>query len=157
MQVFNGVGSAAACKRRNSSACHCCQLRLDALLTPHTMDATRTLRSPVAFSREAFLSKITDQFSGCANIMLLSGPSPTRRWQSSPNPHAPYLVSAPAPSKHGSPPNVVVKNRQQNTFVATWHFPEEIYASTLPSWRAAFRRQCVAVVDSERECETIAQ
>ncbi|KAH9041470.1 hypothetical protein EDB83DRAFT_2507597 [Lactarius deliciosus] len=49
----------------------------------------------------------------------------------------------------------VVKNRQQNTSVATWRYPEEIYASTLPSWRAAFRRQSVAVV--ERECETIAQ
>ncbi|KAH9014876.1 hypothetical protein EDB85DRAFT_2028567, partial [Lactarius pseudohatsudake] len=33
--------------------------------------------------------------------------------------------------------------------------PEEIYTSTLPSWRAAVRRQCLAVV--ERESEIIAQ
>ena len=71
---------------------------------------------------------------------------------------APRLVSAPAPSKHGSPPdyyapNVVVKNKnhQQNTTAAAGRLPEEIYASTLPSWRAALRRQCLAVVEWETE------
>ncbi|KAI9444062.1 hypothetical protein H4582DRAFT_1919024 [Lactarius indigo] len=80
--------------------------------------------------------------------------------EQSPNTPTPRLVSAPVPSKHGSPPdyyatNVVVKNRQQNTSVAAGRLPEEIYASTLPSWRAAIRRQCLAVV--ERESEIIAQ
>ncbi|KAH9055416.1 hypothetical protein EDB87DRAFT_1688279 [Lactarius vividus] len=60
------------------------------------------------------------------------------------------------PSKHGSPPdyyapNVVVKNRQKNTSVAARRSPEEVYASTLPSWRAALWRQCFAVVEQESE------
>ncbi|KAH9014871.1 hypothetical protein EDB85DRAFT_2157118 [Lactarius pseudohatsudake] len=44
--------------------------------------------------------------------------------------------------------------RLLNTSVAAGRLPEEIYTSTLPSWRAAVRRQCLAVV--ERESEIIA-
>ncbi|KAH9005584.1 hypothetical protein EDB86DRAFT_3098618 [Lactarius hatsudake] len=77
----------------------------------------------------------------------------------SPNVPAPRFVSPPVPSKRGSPPDyyapiVAFKNRQQNTSVAAGRLPEEIYTSTLPSWRAAVRRQCLAVV--ERESEIIA-
>ncbi|KAH9164543.1 hypothetical protein EDB89DRAFT_408390 [Lactarius sanguifluus] len=74
---------------------------------------------------------------------------------------APRLVSTPVLSKHGSPPDYyapnVVKNRQQNMnmSVAAGRLPEEIYASTSPSWRAALRRQYVAEV--EWESEIIAQ
>ncbi|KAH9025948.1 hypothetical protein EDB85DRAFT_2149400 [Lactarius pseudohatsudake] len=80
--------------------------------------------------------------------------------EQSPRAPALRLVSPPASSKHGSPPdyyppNVAFKNRQQNTSVAAGRLPEEIYTSTLPSWRAAVRRQCLAVV--ERESEIIAQ
>ncbi|KAH9059485.1 hypothetical protein EDB87DRAFT_1577527 [Lactarius vividus] len=88
---------------------------------------------------------------GCANIMSLSD----KVAEQSPNAPAPHFVSAPAPSKHGSPPNVVAKNRQQNTSVAAGRFLEEIYASTLPSWRAGVWRQCLAVV--ERGSEIVAQ
>ncbi|KAH9162887.1 hypothetical protein EDB89DRAFT_2234509 [Lactarius sanguifluus] len=80
--------------------------------------------------------------------------------EESSNAPAPRLVSTHVLSKHGSPPdyyapNDVVKNRQQNTSVADGRLPEEIYANTLPSWRAAVRRQCLAVV--EWESDIIAQ
>ncbi|KAI9462865.1 hypothetical protein BJY52DRAFT_116203 [Lactarius psammicola] len=80
--------------------------------------------------------------------------------EESPHASAPCIAPAPAPSKNGSPPgyyepSIVVKNRQQNSTVAAGRLPEEIYASTLPRWRAALRRQCVAVV--EWESEVIAQ
>jgi hypothetical protein len=65
------------------------------------------------------------------------------------------VASAPASSKFGSPPNyapsIVPKNSQQNTNVAAGRLPEEVYAGTLPSWRAALRRQCVARVEWESE------
>ncbi|KAH9055414.1 hypothetical protein EDB87DRAFT_1641220 [Lactarius vividus] len=71
--------------------------------------------------------------------------------EQSPNAPTPRLVSAPAPSKHGSPPdyyapNDVVKNRQQNTSVAAGRFPEEMLASTLSSWRTAVRHQCLSAI-----------
>jgi hypothetical protein len=67
----------------------------------------------------------------------------------------PRVTSAPA-SKFGSPPNyyassIVSKDSQQNTNVAAGRLPEEVYAGTLPSWRAALRRQCVARVVWESE------
>lgn len=78
--------------------------------------------------------------------------------EGSPDDSAPRRVPAPAPSKKNGPPpgyyapNVVFK---KDTTVAAGRLPEEIYASTLPRWRAALRRQCLAVV--ERESDVIAQ
>ncbi|KAF8268554.1 hypothetical protein EI94DRAFT_1778532 [Lactarius quietus] len=42
-------------------------------------------------------------------------------------------------------------DRQQNTDVAAGRLPEDIYASTLPTWRLAVRRKCLAVVEWESE------
>lgn len=69
---------------------------------------------------------------------------------------APPVASAPASSKFGSSPNytapsIVFKGNQQNTNVAAGRLPEDVYASTLPSWRATLRRQCVARVVWESE------
>lgn len=62
----------------------------------------------------------------------------------------PRLVSAPAPSKIGSPPAYSApKFVSENTTVAAGRLPEEIYTSTLPLWRASLRRQCLAVVEWE--------
>jgi len=33
--------------------------------------------------------------------------------------------------------------------VAAGRLPEDVYTNTLPSWRAALRRKCVAVVERE--------
>ena len=62
----------------------------------------------------------------------------------------PRVASAPT-SKFGSPPkydapSIVAKNSQQNTNTAAGRLSEEVYTSTPPSWRAALRRQCVAMV-----------
>jgi hypothetical protein len=35
--------------------------------------------------------------------------------------------------------------------VAAGRLPEDVYTNTLPSWRAALRRKCVAVVEWESE------
>ena len=35
--------------------------------------------------------------------------------------------------------------------VAAGRLPEEVYANTLPGWRAALRRKCVAMVEWESE------
>ena len=72
----------------------------------------------------------------------------------------PAIASVPASSNVGSPVNshassIVDKNRQQNTNVAAGRLPEEVYTGTLPPWRAALRRQCVAMV--EWECVVIAE
>ena len=69
---------------------------------------------------------------------------------------APPVTSAPASSKFGSSPNytapsIVSKDSQQNTNVAAGRLPEDVYAGTLPSWRAALRCQCVARVVWESE------
>jgi len=60
---------------------------------------------------------------------------------------------APAPSKTGPPPDYyspkIGFKTQQN--VPAGRLPEEIYTSTLPQWRAALRRQCLAVVEWETE------
>ena len=77
------------------------------------------------------------------------------------SPDAP--VSRPTPaafSKINSPPNyyassIAEKNRQQDTNVAAGRLPEEVYTNTLPSWRVALRRKCLAAV--EWESEVIAQ
>ena len=78
--------------------------------------------------------------------------------EESPDASAPRLAS-PMLSKHISPPDYhgpkVDFNNQQNSTVAAGRLPEEIYTSTLPRWRAALRRQCLAVV--EWESEVIAQ
>jgi hypothetical protein len=37
------------------------------------------------------------------------------------------------------------------TVAAAGRLPEEVYANMLPGWRAALRRKCVAVVESESE------
>ena len=73
---------------------------------------------------------------------------------------APAIASVPTLSNVGSPPNchassIVAKNRPQNTNVAAGRLPEEVYTGTLPPWRAALRRQCVAMV--EWECVVIAE
>lgn len=69
----------------------------------------------------------------------------------SPDASAPFLTHAA--SKSGSHPDYYAPktpfNNQQNTNVAAGRLPEEIYSSTLPSWRAALRRQCVAEVEWE--------
>jgi len=39
--------------------------------------------------------------------------------------------------------------------IAAGRLPEDIYTNTLPSWRAALRRRCVAIV--ERENKVIAE
>ena len=77
-------------------------------------------------------------------------------------PNVPTPPPTPALDFHkiGSPPDyyapsTVVKNRQQNTAVAAGRLPEEIYSSTLPSWRAALRQKCLAAV--EWESKIIAQ
>ena len=80
--------------------------------------------------------------------------------EKSPDVPASSPVLAPAAYKIGSPPDyyassIIVKNRQQNTAMAAGRLPEEIYASMLPSWRAALRRKCLAAV--EWESEVIAQ
>jgi hypothetical protein len=68
--------------------------------------------------------------------------------EESPDASAPPL----APSKTGSPPDYYApKVVSKNTTVAAGRLPEDIYASTLPSWRAALRRQCLVVVECESE------
>lgn len=75
------------------------------------------------------------------------------------SPDVPAPPLAPALSENDSPPDYYtskfVFNNQQNTTVAAGRLPEEVYASTLPRWRAALRRQCLMVV--EWESEVIAQ
>jgi len=42
-------------------------------------------------------------------------------------------------------------SEERNASVAAGRLPEEVYANTLPWWRAALRRKCVAVVEWESE------
>jgi len=85
---------------------------------------------------------------------------PTEVAESLPEAPVPLPAPAPASSKINSPPNyyassVVEKNHPQDTNVAAGRLPAEIYANTLPSWRLALRRKCLAAV--EWESEVIAQ
>jgi hypothetical protein len=57
---------------------------------------------------------------------------------------------APAPEKSASFPDYPpVEDHTMS--VAAGRLPEEVYANTLPWWRAALRRKCVVVVEWESE------
>ena len=56
---------------------------------------------------------------------------------------------APARKKSGLPPGYGEEHK--TSVVGAGRLPEEVYANTLPWWRAALRRKCVAVVEWETE------
>jgi hypothetical protein len=56
-----------------------------------------------------------------------------------------------APLKRSEPYADDFPVKQHTAGVAAGRLPEDVYANTLPSWRAALRRKCVAVVEWESE------
>ena len=56
-----------------------------------------------------------------------------------------------APPKSSVPHVNDFHGEEHITGVAAGRLPEEVYTNTLPSWRAALRRKCVAVVEWESE------
>ena len=66
----------------------------------------------------------------------------------------PGSAAAPARMKSGSYTRTDYSpghSEERNASVAAGRLPEEVYANTLPWWRAALRRKCVAVVEWESE------
>ena len=66
----------------------------------------------------------------------------------------PGSAAAPTRMKSGSYPRTDYSpghSEERNASVAAGRLPEEVYANTLPWWRAALRRKCVAVVEWESE------
>lgn len=51
----------------------------------------------------------------------------------------------------GSEPHTDEFPGEEHTAVAAGRLPEDVYTNTLPPWRAALRRKCVAVVEWESE------
>ncbi|KAH9983798.1 hypothetical protein BJV74DRAFT_980251 [Russula compacta] len=75
---------------------------------------------------------------------------------------APALNGTAAQDSSATPPRGVAPspeksyteyspNEEHTASVAAGRLPEEVYANTLPRWRAALRRKCVAVVEWESE------
>ncbi|KAH9005598.1 hypothetical protein EDB86DRAFT_1463836 [Lactarius hatsudake] len=124
-------------RRRAALRVSACQLRLGATCGTHGMACVAPRHELSIHLLPRFLSKTNRSVQWLCQYHVALWAKSDGVAEQSPNAHAPYLDSAPAPSGHGSPPNFVVEKRQQNTSVATWRFPEEIYASTLPLWRAA--------------------
>jgi len=56
-----------------------------------------------------------------------------------------------APLKRSDPHTDDFPGEQHTAGVAAGRLPEDVYTNTLPSWRAALRRKCVAVVEWESE------
>jgi hypothetical protein len=56
-----------------------------------------------------------------------------------------------APPKRSESHSDDFPSEEHTASVAAGRLPEDVYTNTLPSWRAALRRKCVAVVEWESE------
>ena len=56
-----------------------------------------------------------------------------------------------APPKRSESHTDDFSGEEHTAGVAAGRLPEDVYTNTLPSWRAALRRKCVAVVERESE------
>jgi hypothetical protein len=63
----------------------------------------------------------------------------------------PGVVSHKVHPKRSEPHTNDSPGEEHTAGAAAGRLPEEVYANTLPEWRAALRRKCVAMVEWESE------
>jgi len=78
------------------------------------------------------------------NASAFDNSTVTERSQATP----PFDVASPIKSEHHMDD---LPGEKHTAGIAAGRLPEYVYTNTLPSWRAALRRKCVAVVELESE------